>query len=83
MHYTYVELKDGQKLCGPIWIWRAKEGWFQLAFDVNNQPSQDAPDKIYFRDVLSGYTENERVAINRIEDQDIIKRACDEGWDGT
>jgi len=83
MHYTHVELNSGQKLCGPIWTWRAKEGWFELAFDTNNQPTAKAPDKIFFRDVLSGYTEGQRVSINKIEDEDIIKRARREGWDGT
>jgi len=30
MHDTNVWLKDGTNLCGPIWEWRQREGYFTI-----------------------------------------------------
>jgi len=46
---TVVEMKDGRCLIGPIWSWRPTEGWLSLVSD-------DAPDRLYFRDMISAYT---------------------------
>jgi hypothetical protein len=85
MHYTEVKMKDGRFFGGPIWEWRPREGWFHIAGD-------NTPDKIYFRDCESAITEphiigtklgddGKRVA--KIEYVDELKRAKDNGWNGT
>lgn len=74
MHYTKVIMKDGREFYGPIWEWRPEEGWFSLAIDSS------APDRIYFREVLTGTTENDRIGVDKIADQDILERAVKDGW---
>jgi hypothetical protein len=43
MKDTDVKMKDGRTFCGPMWLWRPKEGWFQLAGDYRG------PDQIFLR----------------------------------
>jgi len=73
---TVVEMKDGRCLIGPIWSWRPTEGWLSLVSD-------DAPDRLYFRDMISAYTKNSRVGIDRIITRDELARAREDGWDGS
>jgi hypothetical protein len=54
MHDTLVVLKNGKRLCGPIWEWRPREGWLTLVED-GSTPSAE-PIKIWFRDVASAVT---------------------------
>ena len=76
MHYTKVKMKDGTEHYSPIWKWRPKEGYFTLV-------SENAPKKIFLRDVESAVTENERVSINQVGvDRDELQRARKDGWDG-
>lgn len=48
MHNVTVKMADGTVLCGPMWTWRPKEGWFSLAGD-------DADKKILLKDVTVAY----------------------------
>lgn len=73
MHDTIVVMKDGTKISSPIYMWRPQEGWFSLF---------DHIDKIWLRDVKSAVTENQRINIKTIGDQDELERAREDGWSG-
>jgi len=50
---TRVVMKDGRKLCGPIWEWRPAEGCFTVCdYDVASDPTRielkDVVDRIKF-----------------------------------
>jgi hypothetical protein len=75
MHDTVIKLKDGRTLCGPIWEFRPKEGYLTIASD-------DEDGKIFFRDMLSCITLQDRIGINKTADVDEIQRAREEGWEG-
>lgn len=83
MHDTLIKTKDGQTFCGPMWYFRPEEGWMSIPSD------EDAPDKIYFRDMESAVTKGDRVGINQetgeaiIQDVDELERARLQGWNGT
>lgn len=71
MHITTVRMKDGRVFCGVLWVWRPAEGWFQLAA----VDETGCPDQIWLRDVASAVTENERVSVSRVgDDEDEITR---------
>jgi len=72
--YTTVKMKDGRTFYGIIWTWRPKEGYFTIPSD------ESAPDRIMLDDVESGTTENERIRIDLIADQDILAHAREGGW---
>lgn len=78
MHDCVVVMKDGTKYCGPIWVFRPEEGYLTLAGD---NPGPDV--KLYFRDMVSAVTEDERVSVGVTADEDEIARARKQGWDGT
>lgn len=75
MHDCLVKMKDGTTWCGPINLFRPKEGWMSLM-------GEDAQEKLFFRDMLSAVTKGERVCVSKIGDQDEIARARNDGWDG-
>lgn len=72
MHDVLVTLKNGSRLSGPLWEWRPKEGWFSLA-------GQDT-EKILLSEVESAIQKGVRVAIDRVEDVDLLTRARREDW---
>lgn len=75
MRDTVVKTKDGRVFCGPIWEFKPKEGYLVIV-------TEDNDGKIFFKDMLSCVTGNQRVGINRIEDVDELKRARELGWEG-
>ena len=75
-----VIMLDGEMYCGPMWVWRPKEGWFALVLDPVYYP--DAPAQIMLRDVLSAEERGVRTSVSTIEDVDLLARARAEGWDG-
>ena len=70
MHNTKVVLKNGKVVSGFIMLWRPELGWMELQVDGKRK-------RISFDDIATAITENERVAINRIADQDEVQRARD------
>jgi len=72
MHDTYVKMKDGRTLCGPIWAWCPKEGYFTLA-------GEDEP--VQLSEVESAVTRGQR-SVNGPEDRDELERARKDGWTG-
>jgi hypothetical protein len=76
MHDCKVIMKDGRKFSGPLWDWRPVEGWFSIPSDEN------APEKIFLRDVASAVNHGLRTGIGKIEDVDLLERARKNGWDG-
>lgn len=85
MHDTRVVMKDGRVFSGPIGTQRTEEGWLILWGQTDDDIKRTGhPDgRLYFRDMASCVTPNERVAINKIGDDDILARARKNGWDGT
>ena len=71
MRDTIVEMKDGRKFCGPMWSFRPVEGYITLVGVV---------EPLYFRDMASCITKNERVGQGIVRDVDEIKRARKLGW---
>jgi hypothetical protein len=61
-------MKDGRVLDEPIEQWKPEEGWFKL-FGID--------EKIWFKDVASAVTPNERIGINKIGDDDVLASARD------
>lgn len=79
MHDTNVTMKDGRTYCGPIWIWRPKEGYFTVV----DYSASDEPTRIELKDVQSAKTKGERVSVNSPpegEEQDELVRARNDGW---
>lgn len=73
MHDTTIKMKDGTVHCSPMWDFRPKEGWMTLV---------NVDGKLYFRDMISAVTENQRIRIDLTADQDELERARRQGWDG-
>lgn len=73
MRDTFVKMKDGTIHCAPIWTYRPKEGWVELA----------GGPRLYFRDMATALTRRVQTRFDKIEDRDEIQRARDEGWNGT
>lgn len=73
MHDTIVKMKDGRTLCGPIWEWRPKEGYFILAGEDYGQ--------VRLSEVASAVTRGQR-SMNGSEDRDELLRARKDGWTG-
>jgi hypothetical protein len=73
MHDVKVLLKNGKVLCGPLWTWRPRDGWFSLVSEENYGPIQ-------LEDVVSAVEEGLRTHSETIEDVDLLKRARDDGW---
>lgn len=86
MHTTLVKMKDGRTLSGILWMWRPREGWFEIVPDEGDAAT------IMFRDVERAVTRGERVGVIRddkgkivgpkIADVDELERARQDGWDG-
>lgn len=76
MHETKVKLKNGDELCGAIWMWRPTEGFFTLI-------GEDSEKKICLRDIASAVTEGVRISATEVRDRDELERARENGWDGT
>jgi hypothetical protein len=87
MHSTIIELKNGKRVCGPLWTFRPKEGWLELAAmddeDLASIGNTEHPGRIYLRDIVSAVTKGERISIGVIGDCDELARAREQGWDGT
>jgi hypothetical protein len=75
MHDVIVKMKDGRDLQGPLWLWRPKEGFIELA-------GEDLM-VLKLRDIESAVEKGVQVTIRRFEDVDLLKKAREEGWDGT
>jgi hypothetical protein len=75
MHDVLVEMKDGKKYCGPLYYWRPTEGWFSVM-------DNEAPEKLFLREVKSAINKGLRVRVNEVVDQDLLVRAKEEGWNG-
>lgn len=76
MHLTEVELKDGKKFSGFIWLWRPKEGYFTLG-------GSDGPGLIKLSAVKRAIESSVRVRRDLpLEDVDLLMRAKEDGWDG-
>jgi len=84
MHDTRVELKNGQIHIGPIYMFRPEEGWLSLMLNDLDYPEGDMPERLYFRDMVSAVTENQRGRRGKpgIGDEDELQRARETGWDG-
>lgn len=85
MHDTRVKMKDGTVHCGPIYMFRPEEGWMSLMLNDRDYPDGDMPDRLYFRDMESAVTENQRGRVGKpgIGDEDELERARHQGWDGS
>jgi hypothetical protein len=85
MHDTVVRMKDGRVHIGPIYMFRPKEGWMSLMLNDRDYPDDDMPDKLYFRDMESAVTSNQRGRVGKpgIGPEDELERARYQGWDGT
>jgi hypothetical protein len=75
MHSVKVILKDGTIISGPLWTWKPKEGWFSLINESGGDPI-----KIQLINVKSAIEDDVRVAINKVENVDLLERAHKEGW---
>lgn len=73
MRDVVVRLKDGTVLCGPLWDWRPREGYFTIVSEVNYGP-------ILLSDCVSAINEQQWVRHDLIEDVDLLARAKAEGW---
>ena len=76
MHDCLVKMKDGRRFCGPIWVFRPKEGYLSIPSD------ETAPEKIFLRDVRTAVT-RVRTTHGVESDRDVILVARKRGWDGT
>lgn len=74
MHDTRIVMKDGTVHVGPMYDFRADEGWMSLI--------GTGPDRLYFRDMKTAVTSGCRVSIHEVADVDELKRARESGWDG-
>jgi hypothetical protein len=80
MHTTVVKMKDGRSIAAPVELFRPIEGYMTLF---------GSDEKLMFKDIESAITENERISINKIGDDDLLARARRHmekarmfGWDG-
>jgi len=69
MHDTLVILKDGTKVCGPIWEFSPKKGYMTILGT-----------KVFFCDVKSAITKGVRIYSGYTIDRDELTRARSEGW---
>jgi hypothetical protein len=77
MHDVRVKMRDGRIFVGPLWTFRAREGYFSIV-------DEEAPPQIRFTDVESAVNEDVRFNIRgEVRQVDLIDRAKKEGWDGT
>jgi hypothetical protein len=87
MRDAIVVLKNGKTVEGPLWTWRPKEGWFELAAmhdeDIAAIANKKDPGRILLREVVSAVNPQQRINIHEIRDVDLLERARNEGWDGT
>lgn len=76
---TTVVMKNGSRYSGHIWEYSPKKGYLALVND-------DAPDRLYFRDMASCITKSARTGQRGaqviVEDRDEIARALENGWEG-
>ena len=79
MHTTKVKMKDGREISGILWIVRYEEGWFAM---TGTDPEDAEMEILPFAEVDIALTENERISINKVGDDDIVARARENGWDG-
>lgn len=83
MHDVVVKMKDGEVHCGPLAMWRPKEGWFSLVLDPKYYKPEAPPVRFYFRDTEAVTEPGARVGPGRTEILDLLAKARREGWDGT
>ena len=72
MKIVKVKMKNGKVLSGPMWTWRPKEGWFEIAgedFGV-----------IKLEDVDSAIEYGVQTSHSVIEDVDLLQKARQQGW---
>lgn len=74
MHTTRIKLKDGSVYEGTIWDFRPRHGYLTL---VEHDRS------FHFEDMVSCLTENQRIGIKTLGDQDELERARKNGWTDT
>jgi len=76
MHETIITYKNGKVISGYMNRFRPIEGWAE--FDTTKGIK-----RVYFRDVKSMITKNERSSIiNWCGDEDELERARELGWNG-
>ncbi len=77
MHLTRFVMKDGRRFSAVVWDFKPAEGYLTIvAEDGREDP------RIALRDIESAVTENERLSINTIGDDDLLARARRHGWNG-
>lgn len=85
MHDTFVKMKDGRTFSGPVGKQNSEEGWLilwaQTEEDIKRTGHPEG--KLYFRDMESCGTPDERIGPNKIGNDDLLARARRNGWDGT
>jgi len=81
VHDTKVVMKDGTVHVGPIHLFMPMDGYMILTLDDTHYPD-GAPDKLFFRDMRSATTQDQRMSVDRTGTQDELQRARLEGWDG-
>lgn len=78
-----VKLKNGTVVCGPLWLWRPKEGFFDLVVEKTENGH------ILLDDVETAVENHLRVGIDRTDPKnpvprfdnvDLLQRAREEGW---
>lgn len=80
---TIAKLKDGREVCGSIWEWRPKEGWFTLTDDEN--VNGGGPVRVELADCVSVGTMDARFRPEcppEGEFRDDLVRARRDGWTG-
>lgn len=83
MHDTKVVMKDGTLHIGPIYLFRPEEGFMTLVLNEKDYPEGQMPERLFFRDMASATTENQRVTVSRTSTEDELQRARESGWDGS
>lgn len=79
MKTTRISLKDGTKLTGVLWLFRPREGYLTLT------GAQDDGNPMLIKLIDCASAIQEKVLVHKDEgpvDQDLLKRARDQGWDG-
>jgi len=75
MHTSYITLKSGEKIEGPIWEFKPLEGYISIVTDT-----EDSPRRIELRDIQEAYTPGVRIRANKLGIDNLLQRAKEGGW---
>jgi hypothetical protein len=76
MHDARVVLKDGTRICGPIWEWRPEEGYFTVV-DSEGGPLIT----VQLDNCVSAVQCGTRISATQVNiDVDLLERARKERW---